>query len=67
MSHPNPSLSYNIGLGNVEFNAGRYPQTAKVPKTSLDLAENSPNGLRFLIAVDGIVEQIGEAQKLGQT
>lgn len=52
-SHPNPPYWYYFGLGNAAFNAGLLDKSETALNGCLDLAENSPYCLRYLIAVHG--------------
>ena len=61
-SHPNPPFWYFFGLGNAEFNAGNLQQAADALNTCLDLAEDSPYCLRYLIAVYGMMGRVDDAQ-----
>jgi len=65
-SHPSPPFWYYLGLGNAEFNAGNYPQAAEALTTCLELAENSPYCLRYLMAVYGMMGRVDDAQASSQ-
>ncbi|MEM9710479.1 MAG: winged helix-turn-helix domain-containing protein [Pseudomonadota bacterium] len=61
-SHPKPPTWYYLGLGSAELNAGNYQRAADALNTCLDLAENSPYCLRYLIATYAMMGRLEEAE-----
>ncbi len=61
-SHPDPPYWYFLGLGNALFNTGQYEQAATALNKCLELAQNSPYCLRYLIAVYGSMGLVAEAE-----
>lgn len=61
-SHPNPPYWYYLGLGNALFNLGRYEAAEVALEKCLELSENSPYCLRYLIAVYGELGQLEDAE-----
>lgn len=64
-SHPNPPHWYYFGLGHALFNARLIDRAETALKTCLQLAENSPYCLRYLIALLGQEGRLDEAQQAG--
>lgn len=52
-SHPKPPYWYYYGLGHAQFNLRRYVEAKEALETCLELAENSPYCLRYLLGVYG--------------
>lgn len=61
-SHPNPPYWYHFGLGHALFNAGRLDAAERALSDCIQLAENSPYCLRYLIGVHGAAGQHAKAQ-----
>lgn len=66
-SHPSPPHWYYFGLGHALFNAGQTVEAEAALRNCLQLAENSPYCLRYLIAVLGQEGRLAEAQLAGET
>lgn len=65
-SHPNPPYWYYFGLGHALYNAGRFDEAKEVLQRCLEVAENSPYCLRYMIAVHGATGNVPAAQNFGQ-
>jgi DNA-binding winged helix-turn-helix (wHTH) protein/Flp pilus assembly protein TadD len=65
-SHPNPPYWYYFGLGHALFNARRFAEAEHALNQCLEVAENSPYCLRYLIAVFGETGSAREAEAAGR-
>lgn len=65
-SHPHPPYWYYFGLGHAYFIADRFDKAESALNTCLELAEESPYCLRYLIAVHGETGNLAEAEAAGR-
>ena len=61
-SHPNPPFWYHFALGHALFNLERYEDAGRALSRCLDVGSQSPYCLRYLIAVQGTLGQLAEAE-----
>ena len=66
LSHPNPPYWYYLSLGHAQLIMERYEAAESSLNKCLEIAENSPYCLRFLIALYGTTGRLEEARTAGQ-